>query len=214
MDFKQKMFKYGITSRIAFPDNPKRRKEFFEHCCKQNFSKNEYEEMIVFGEKLALIQSLEELDIQCKKIRKFQDDPRYEILQKVITLTESAKKGIEQDRDCSYLVQNIYSLVNEANKIYNEQLSDLGQKFKNGRKRSRNDALKKVMIASIQEYKNETSKLPSAKELWNLIPEDGNIQEKTEDTIYWKRKNGKETSTTFKSFQHRYTKLKKNIIKN
>lgn len=80
-----------------------------------------------------------------------------------------------------------------------------------GPKKNRMDELAKAMCHTIEKYVRENLRLPTAKELWGKLPIKKNIQEIEDDTIFWKRSNGKETKTTFKAFQNRYTRYRKKI---
>jgi hypothetical protein len=89
-----------------------------------------------------------------------------------------------------------------------------GQKFNDGPKCKRMDALSEAMLKNWQDFKQREERDPTAAELWKLVDDDC-IQEKDEDdqVIYWRRANGKETKTAFKSFQQRFTNLKKKYKK-
>jgi len=90
-----------------------------------------------------------------------------------------------------------------------------GQKFDKGPKSDRVDTLAKQMRKAWTAFIKENRRAPTAFELWDWIPETGKILEKTADNvIHWKRANGEETSTEFKSFQNRYTTLKKKLSRN
>ncbi len=87
-------------------------------------------------------------------------------------------------------------------------------------KRERLDALSEEMLSLWRKYFSEHGRHPSAKELWTELSENDIVQEIDDGsgdtrqwTIYWKTKSGKERATSFKSFQTRYTTLKKKIKK-
>lgn len=93
--------------------------------------------------------------------------------------------------------------------LYERLLSGLF--WDSGRKKPRMDELSKAMWKTMERFIQEEARLPSAKELWHALPEGRHIQEKADDTIFWKRSSGKEEETAFKLFQDRYTTLRKKI---
>jgi hypothetical protein len=80
-----------------------------------------------------------------------------------------------------------------------------------GPKNNRMDMLSKAMLNTWREFARKHHRHPKAFELWEALPIDRHIQEKEIDdrTIYWIRGNGGQARTSFKSFQNRYTKLRK-----
>jgi len=85
-------------------------------------------------------------------------------------------------------------------------------KFDTGCKRDRLDNLGKAMVKAWNAFMKEKGHIPTASELWERIPERGHIQEKTEEQIiYWKGSKDNEPSTSYKSFQNRYTRIKKKL---
>ena len=87
------------------------------------------------------------------------------------------------------------------------------QPFTKASSQPRSDSLKNAMTKTLEELVRQKGKFPTARELWNAVSVVGDIQEKDDEIIYWKRANGTEESTPFKSFQNRYTRIKKEIQK-
>jgi len=92
-------------------------------------------------------------------------------------------------------------------------LAAKGQAFTDGPKHNRSDNLAKAMKKAWKIFMKEHKESPTAFELWDWIPIGGSIQEKEPDTqtISWKSADGGEKTTSFKSFQNRYTSLKKKL---
>ena len=94
------------------------------------------------------------------------------------------------------------------------KLADRGERFVYGSKENRCDTLGKVMDQTFSDFVKKHGKRPTARELWDAIP-DGNsiIQEKDDDRIWWLNSKGIEKNTSFKSFQARFTSFKKKFDK-
>jgi hypothetical protein len=90
-------------------------------------------------------------------------------------------------------------------------LAQRAQPFIDGPKKERSDTLGMAVELTFGEFHSEHGRIPSAKELWAALPKSEHVQEKDEDTVYWKRANGKEETTSFKSFKTRYTSVKKKM---
>jgi hypothetical protein len=86
-------------------------------------------------------------------------------------------------------------------------------KFEEGCRRDRLDNLGEAMVKAWHAFVKDEGRIPKAFELWDWIPQGGHITEKDSDnTIYWKRSNGKDAlPTSYKSFKNRYTLLKKKL---
>jgi hypothetical protein len=84
------------------------------------------------------------------------------------------------------------------------------KKFEHGGKKKRLDALGLVMKETFLELIKDKGRSPTALELWGALRGQC-VQEIVDDTLYWRRRNGKEETTSFKSFQNRYTNLKKKL---
>jgi hypothetical protein len=93
------------------------------------------------------------------------------------------------------------------------QMAKKGMKFTQGPKHKRMDNLGKAMKKAWEDFIEEQGSDPSCFEVWDWIPEERSILEKESDTqrIHWKRSDGTEISTSYKSFQNRYTVLKKKL---
>lgn len=111
-------------------------------------------------------------------------------------------------RESELLVNKCESLL----LMLNESHIVRGKKFDAGPRGKRLDALGKAMVGAWREYEKEHGRAPMARQLWHFLPLGGCVQEKDDGVIFWKRSNGKEEKTRFKSFQTRYTALKKNQI--
>lgn len=97
----------------------------------------------------------------------------------------------------------------ESNEITVIPLAKKGQKFNDGPKSNRLDRLGEEMKYRWEEFLDNHGKNPKAKELWDIV-DASFIQEKEQDdmVIFWES-GGKEKKTDFKTFQKRYTNLKK-----
>ncbi|RJQ72234.1 MAG: hypothetical protein C4519_18805 [Desulfobacteraceae bacterium] len=120
------------------------------------------------------------------------------------------------------LAARIISLIatikaNGATPLYGFNLGSLTERlgaslfWDNGRKAARSDELSKATLRVIENFLRVNGRLPKARELWEALASCSCIQEIDEDTIFWKRANGKEEKTTFKAFQNRLTKMKKHL---
>jgi len=64
-----------------------------------------------------------------------------------------------------------------------------GEKFEQGPKRPRSDALSEAMTKTFLDFAETYGRQPTAQELWAALPEQGTVQEKDPDdqSIFWKR---------------------------
>ncbi len=145
--------------------------------------------------------------------------------------TEAALKFLIEAQDIVLILKEKGTLFQEHisafENAWRDWLNQIGwgsylraKPFTEAPKRERLDSLGEEMLTLWRKYFSEHGRHPSAKELWTELSENDIVQEIDDgsgDTrqwiIYWKTKSGKEQATSFKSFQTRYTTLKKKIKK-
>jgi hypothetical protein len=87
-----------------------------------------------------------------------------------------------------------------------------GLKFIKGPKRPRLDALGRLILDTMRDLEGELRRRPKAKEIWASLPKGDVVQElEGYDTVWW-RSNGREKETTFRSFENRVTKIRKQFL--
>jgi hypothetical protein len=136
--------------------------------------------------------------------------------QQLYPIAHGEEKEGEHNREARSIATN---LSKHPVMLPNAEPSDIallakkGLAFTHGSKSDRLDNLGKAMKKALNRFIKEKGTEPTAFELYDWIPESGTILEKEPDTqrIHWKRANDTETSTSFKSFQNRYTSLKKKL---
>jgi len=145
--------------------------------------------------------------------------------------TEAALKFLIEAQDIVLILKEKGTLFQEHisafENAWRDWLNQIGwgsylraKPFIEAPKRERLDSLGEEMLTLWRKYFSEHGKHPSGKELWSALSENDTIQEIIDDSgdpkdwkIYWRRENGKEEITHYKSFKTRYTGLKKKIKK-
>jgi|GEM_PF-3430962 len=91
-----------------------------------------------------------------------------------------------------------------------QRSAEHGEKFCTHKKK-RQDPLSKEIMKICLSFKEKNGRLPHVREVWKSLPLNKYIQEIEDDIIYWKTNKNPDKKTSFKSFQHRLTKIKKKI---